>query len=169
MVNPQDEAIGVCEKNWVHEAAILHRAVSVVLWDDEKFFLQKRGYKKYHSPNIWSNAACTHPSIEETCLQAAERALKQELNIENIPLTYIGAFIYREEVSDNMYEHEYDHTYLGQIPSDFSISPNIEEVDEYKWIDMNELDQQLVTNPQEFSAWLPHLWNFIKCQNAFKF
>jgi isopentenyl-diphosphate delta-isomerase type 1 len=66
------------EKMQAHENGILHRAFSVFLYNSKgEMLLQKRAAEKYHSPNQWTNACCSHPRIEETYEQAAKRRIKR--------------------------------------------------------------------------------------------
>lgn len=51
LVDVNDEPLGLMEKILAHEQALLHRAFSVfVLNDDKEVMLQQRAAHKYHSP-----------------------------------------------------------------------------------------------------------------------
>ncbi|WP_332019287.1 isopentenyl-diphosphate Delta-isomerase, partial [Kaistella sp.] len=78
LVSEKDEILGVMDKMQAHENGILHRAFSVFLFNDKgEMLLQKRAADKYHSPNQWTNAVCSHPRIGETYMEAAQRRLKE--------------------------------------------------------------------------------------------
>ena len=69
LISENDEVLGLMEKMQAHENGILHRAFSVFLFNDKgELLLQKRAAEKYHSPNQWTNAVCSHPRIDETYL-----------------------------------------------------------------------------------------------------
>ncbi|WP_435523590.1 NUDIX hydrolase [Chryseobacterium indoltheticum] len=83
LVNPQDEVLGLMEKQQAHINGLLHRAFSVFyLMKMAKCFCKNCSAEKYHSPHQWTNAVCSHPRIEETYLEGANRRLNEELGIE---------------------------------------------------------------------------------------
>ena len=72
-VNEHDEELGLMPKMEAHEKGVLHRAVSVFLFNtDGKWLLQRRAAHKYHSGGLWSNACCSHPLPEEDSKNAAK-------------------------------------------------------------------------------------------------
>ena len=80
LVDENDIAIGTMEKIEVHQKALLHRAVSIFIFNNKgEMLLQKRAAKKYHSGNLWSNACCTHPKPDEAVVIAAEKRLHEEM------------------------------------------------------------------------------------------
>ena len=156
LVDANDQQIDTCDKYTAHKEGLLHRAFSIFLcrfhnncWET---LLQQRHAQKYHSANLWSNSCCSHPQPHENILQAANRRLKQELNT-TANLKEIGHIIYREEFSNHLVEHEYDHILLG---IDFSnpISFNPHEISYIKWVSIDELNQQIIEKPDHFTAWL---------------
>ena len=67
LVNEKDEPIGLMNKLEAHEKAILHRAFSVfVLNENNEIMLQQRAHHKYHSPLLWTNTCCSHQRKDET-------------------------------------------------------------------------------------------------------
>ncbi len=151
LVSEKDEILGVMDKMQAHENGILHRAFSVFLFNDNgEMLLQKRAAGKYHSPNQWTNAVCSHPRLEETYLEAAERRLKEELGIET-PLTYRFNFLYKADVGQNLWEHELDHVFTGNFEGAFNL--NQDEVSEVRYISIDELDKEMSANPENFTEW----------------
>ena len=151
LVSENDEVLGLMEKMQAHENGILHRAFSVFLFNDKgEMLLQKRAAEKYHSPNQWTNACCSHPRDGETYLEAANRRLKEELGIE-AELTPKFHFIYKADVGGNLWEHELDHVFFGNYQDEFNL--NKEEVSEVRYISMVDLDQELKENPENFTEW----------------
>ena len=151
LVSEKDEILGVMDKMQAHENGILHRAFSVFLFNDKgEMLLQKRAAGKYHSPNQWTNAVCSHPRLDETYLEAAERRLKEELGIET-PLTYRFNFLYKADVGQNLWEHELDHVFTGNYEGEFKL--NEEEVSEVRYIAMKDLDREMTENPENFTEW----------------
>lgn len=151
LVNPDDQVLGLMEKQQAHINGLLHRAFSVFLFNDKgEMLLQKRASKKYHSPNQWTNAVCSHPRIGETYLEGAKRRLKEELGIET-DLSEKFHFIYKADVGGNLWEHELDHVFTGIYNTDFAL--NEEEVEEVRYISMEDLDKEISEKPETFTEW----------------
>lgn len=151
LVSEKDEILGVMDKMQAHENGILHRAFSVFLFNDKgEMLLQKRAADKYHSPNQWTNAVCSHPRMGETYMEAAQRRLKEELGIET-PITYRFNFLYKADVGQNLWEHELDHVFTGNFEGEFKL--NEEEVSEVRYISIDELDKEMSANPENFTQW----------------
>ena len=151
LVSEKDEILGVMDKMQAHENGILHRAFSVFLFNDKgEMLLQKRAADKYHSPNQWTNAVCSHPRMGETYMEAAQRRLKEELGIET-PITYRFNFLYKADVGQNLWEHELDHVFTGNFEGEFKL--NEEEVSEVRYISIDDLDKEMSANPENFTEW----------------
>ena len=151
VVSENDEILGLMEKMNAHENGILHRAFSVFLFNDKgEMLLQKRASGKYHSPNQWTNAVCSHPKIDETYLEGAQRRLNEELGI-TANLTEKFSFIYKADVGQNLWEHELDHVFTGNYEGNFAL--NEQEVSEVRYISMQQLDEEMNANPEKFTEW----------------
>lgn len=151
LVSEKDEVLGLMEKMQAHENGILHRAFSVFLYNSKgEMLLQKRAAEKYHSPNQWTNACCSHPRIEETYEQAAKRRIKEELGID-CELEEKFWFIYKADVGQNLWEHELDHVFVGNYEGEFNL--NKEEVAEVRYISLENLNLELENNPENFTEW----------------
>ena len=84
LVDENDNELGLMEKLKAHKKGVLHRAFSVFLLNNSnQLLLQKRALSKYHSPGLWTNTCCSHPYPNEDSKDAAERRLKEEMNIES--------------------------------------------------------------------------------------
>ncbi len=173
LVDDHDHPVGLCEKLEAHETGALHRAISVFLTStgtldqtpENLVLLQQRSLAKYHSPKLWSNAACTHPLEGESPEQAARRALKVELGIEVDTLNYQGYFIYKTPVStsgaEDLIEHELDHIFVGKYSPSQSIPFNPDEVAQAKWQPFPHVVVDLESRPDAFTHWLPYLMKFL--------
>lgn len=151
LVNEQDEELGKMEKLQAHKAGVLHRAFSVFVFNEKgETLLQQRAASKYHSPNLWTNTCCSHPREGETYKQGAIRRLQEEMGF-SCPLEQQFSFIYKADVGEGLIEHELDHVFIGKFVGE--PSPNPQEVATYKWISMPKLQQEIETNPQEYTAW----------------
>ncbi|MBE4949448.1 isopentenyl-diphosphate Delta-isomerase [Chryseobacterium culicis] len=151
LVNPEDEVIGLMEKQQAHVNGLLHRAFSVFLFNSKgEMLLQKRASGKYHSPNQWTNAVCSHPRQGETYKEGAIRRLKEELGIE-AELSEKFNFIYKADVGGGLWEHELDHVFVGHHEDDFNL--NKDEVEEVRFIAPQDLDKEITEHPEKFTEW----------------
>jgi isopentenyl-diphosphate delta-isomerase len=151
LVDQNDNQIGLAGKLEAHEKGLLHRAFSVFVFNHEgKMLLQKRASHKYHSPNLWTNTCCSHPYPNESVTVAAERRLIEEMGFHTT-LDKSFVFEYRAEFDNGLTEHEIDHVFIGQYNGEIKINP--EEVDEYKWVDLNELRYDMENNPENYTVW----------------
>ena len=162
LVTEADEQIGTLGKMEVHENGILHRAFSVFIFNSRKqLLLQKRASSKYHSAGLWTNTCCSHPRVNETVESAARRRLKEEMGIHT-PLTHRFSFIYRAELENGLIEHELDHVLFGNFDGKAQADP--QEVADWKWIGIEELDEALKTRQNDYTAWLLDCWPRVKAE-----
>lgn len=148
----QDNRLSTMEKMEAHRHGLLHRAVSVFIFNDSnELLLQKRAATKYHSPGKWSNTCCTHPSPGESPLIAAQHRLEEEMGLE-VTLTEAFTFLYQADVGKGLTENEFDHIFFGT--SNQNPNPNPAEVSDWNWITTEELRQELIRHPEEYSPWL---------------
>ena len=95
LVDQNDSVIGTMEKMEAHQKGLLHRAFSVLLFNnDGKMLLQKRASHKYHSAGLWTNTCCSHPQPDERIEEAASRRLREEMGIVAQP-AFAYKFIYK--------------------------------------------------------------------------
>lgn len=151
LVSPEDEVMGLMEKLEAHQNGLLHRAFSVFLFDsDNKMLLQQRSANKYHSPNQWTNACCSHPREDESYKDAAVRRIREELGIES-ELEEKFHFIYKANVGKDLIEHELDHVFVGKYDGEFKLDP--EEVSAVRYVTMEELETEMQQHPEHFTEW----------------
>jgi isopentenyl-diphosphate delta-isomerase len=151
LVNKFDQNIGEMNKMEAHKKGLLHRAISVFIFNDKgDFLLQRRAQNKYHSPGLWSNTACTHPRLNESPYNAAKRRLEEEMGMKT-NINFKFKFIYKALLDRNLIEHELDHVYCGfsnEIPK-----YNPQEVCDFKFISKKELELSLNENPSIYTEW----------------
>lgn len=151
LISEDDQILGQMGKMEAHINGILHRAFSVFLFNKNgEMLLQRRAADKYHSPNQWTNACCSHPRMGETYKEAANRRLKEELGIET-PIEEKFHFIYKANVGGDLIEHERDHVFIGDYNGDFVLDPS--EVAEVRYISMENLDKEMEEHPENFTEW----------------
>lgn len=157
LVNEADQQIGLMEKLEAHQKGLLHRAFSVFLFNKKgKMLLQKRANTKYHSPNLWTNAVCSHPRNGESYKNGALRRLNEELGIST-EIEEKFHFIYKADVGQNLWEHELDYVFVGIYDGIFNLNPN--EVSETRYISLIDLQKEILSNPDNFTEWFKIILN----------
>lgn len=152
LVDENDCPLGVMEKLESHQKALLHRAVSVFVFNsNNKLLLQKRALSKYHSPGLWTNTACTHPFPNEQNEAAAIRRLHEEMGITVNHVTELFHFIYKEPLGNGLTEHELDHVFLCY--SDDEPILNTDEVSEYNYVTLHEVLEHVKASPHAYTVW----------------
>ena len=151
LVDEKDNQVGLMPKLDAHEKGILHRAFSIFIFNsDYKLLLQKRASSKYHSGGLWTNTCCSHPRDGEDTIDAANRRLYEEMGIKT-SLRKVFDFIYRAELDNNLIENEFDHVFYGVYNEDPIL--NTDEADDFKWIDMETLKNDIDNNPGQYTVW----------------
>lgn len=151
LVNQNDEPIGLMPKMEAHEKALLHRAFSVfVLNDKNELMLQQRASHKYHSPLLWTNTCCSHQRENETNIEAGNRRLQEEMGFTT-ELKELFSFIYKAPFDNGLTEHELDHVMIGYYNGEPTINPD--EVEAWKWLDIDEVRRDMEQNPEQYTAW----------------
>jgi isopentenyl-diphosphate delta-isomerase len=151
LVDENDNQIGVMPKMEAHEKGVLHRAFSVFTFNDKgELMLQQRAAHKYHSPLLWTNTCCSHQRSGETNLEAGKRRLQEEMGFTT-ELKEVFSFIYKAPFDNGLTEHELDHVLVGY----FDVEPNInkEEVEDYKWMLLEDVKSDIEKNPSIYTEW----------------
>ena len=161
LVDENDQEIGTMEKQEAHEKGLLHRAFSVFVFNENKeLLLQQRALTKYHSAGLWTNTCCSHPRIGETIEKAAHRRLMEEMGFD-CELSTKTSFIYKAAFENGLTEHEFDHVLVGSFNGEINFNPT--EVKNFKWINLEELQIDLLQNNQNYTAWFKIIFdNFQK-------
>ena len=164
LVDEKDNQVGLMPKLEAHQKGLLHRAFSVFIFNsDYKLLLQKRASSKYHSGGLWTNTCCSHPRDGENIIDAANRRLNEEMGIKT-SLRKVFDFIYTAELDNNLIENEFDHVLYGV----YDIDPilNKEEAEDFKWIDMETLKNDIENNTDQYTVWFKiafdYFYNYLK-------
>lgn len=164
LVNEKNEQLGLMPKMEAHEKALLHRAFSVFIFNDSsELLLQQRAETKYHSPLLWTNTCCSHQRNGETNIEAGKRRLKEEMGF-SCELNEVTSFIYKAPFDNGLTEHELDHILVGYYNNNPEI--NEEEVENFKWMTLEEVKGQIEDNPKLYTEWFKIIfekyYDFIK-------
>ncbi len=157
LVNENNEKIGLMPKLEAHQKALLHRAFSVfILNDKNELMLQQRAADKYHSPLLWANTCCSHQREGETNIEAGNRRLQEEMGF-NTQLKELFSFIYKAPFDNGLTEHELDYVMIGYYNQEPTINPD--EVEAWKWMDIDEVRKDIQQNPDIYTAWFKIIFN----------
>jgi len=136
LVDENDREVGLMEKMEAHQKGLLHRAFSVLVFNENgELLLQRRAFGKYHSEGI---------------LEAGKRRLFEEMGF-TCELTEVFSFIYKAELENGLTEHELDHVIVGF--SEETPHLNLEEVSAFKWMSIDEIKADMEQNPSQYTAW----------------
>lgn len=151
LVDENDRDLGTMEKLQAHQEGRLHRAFSVIIFNDKnEMLIHQRAKSKYHCGGMWTNACCSHPRLSEDPKDAALRRMQEEMGFTT-PIEYVGQFIYRTEFDNGLIENELDHLFVGRysgVPT-----PNPEEVEDFQYIGIDELKIDIENSPQKYTVW----------------
>ncbi len=151
LVNEADEPIGLMPKMEAHQKAVLHRAFSVFIMNDKgETMLQQRAGDKYHSPLLWTNTCCSHQREGESNIEAGKRRLQEEMGFST-ELKELFSFIYKAPFDNGLTEHELDHVMIGVYNESPSINPS--EVADWKWMGLEDIKQDILDHPANYTAW----------------
>ena len=151
LVDKKDRPIGTEEKLRAHREGKLHRAFSILIFNNQgKMLIQRRAKDKYHSGGLWANTCCSHPHPNETFELATHRRLQEEMGIDT-SLSRIFSFIYKHNFDNGLTENEFDHVFVGVSNSEPKPSPL--EAEQIKWVDFDWLLEDIRVNPDQYTPW----------------
>ena len=144
--------LGTEDKMKAHREGKLHKAFSIFIYNSRgEHLIQKRADGKYHCPGLWSNSCCSHNISGEKLMATAERRLKEEMGID-AKLQKKFSFVYEVAAGSILIEHEYDTILVGKY--DGVVNPNPSEVQDARWVDIEQLVQDIIEKPEEYTPWL---------------
>ncbi len=151
LVDSNDVQTGTMEKMEAHRLGVLHRAFSIFIFNRSgELLLQRRAEGKYHNGGLWTNSCCSHPLPGETVLNAANRRLLEEMGFTT-NLSPAFTFIYKTTFNNGLTEHEFDHVFTGIYDGAIEVDKN--EVSDYCYKKLNDIDESLQTHPHKYTEW----------------
>lgn len=157
LVDEHDREVGHLDKAACHEGqALLHRAFSLFVFNDRgELLLQRRAAGKRLWPGFWSNSCCSHPRRGESVELAARRRLLQELGLRAEP-EFVYKFQYHAQYDAGGAERELCWVLLAR--NDETPRPNVNEIDQWRYISAAALDAELAGGAQRFTPWFKLEW-----------
>ncbi len=161
---------GTAEKLATHHVQTpLHLGFSCYLFNDRgQLLLTQRATSKKVWPDVWTNSFCGHPLPGESFPGAISRRAEYELGLGSIDglQEILGEYQYRTPPYNGIIEHEFCPVWAGRIET--AITPNPEEVQNYRWIAWSALKQEITDQPDRFSYWLKEQMPLLQKNTAFK-
>ena len=155
LVDENDNPIGKEDKVKCHlPNGKLHRAFTALIFNGEgKLLLTKRSDKKMLWPGYWDGTVASHPRESETYVSSAERRMPEEVGIV-CKMNYMNKFEYHVPYKDIGSENEICGTLIGTIDSFDESSMIKDEISEIKWINPDELKNELEQNRDTYCPWM---------------
>jgi len=163
LVDSDDTVIGYRNKFQTHEGAgVLHRAFSAFLFNHRgQLLVHRRSLEKPLWPGFWTNSCCSHPRRGETIGSAVKRRIREELGIDAVA-TSVYKFEYQARYKNVGSEHELCHVYLARAIGNEAISAHAEEVMEWRWLSLEEVDAWHTDSPEELTPWFRQEWSALR-------
>ena len=163
LVDAQDRETGFESKGAVHDGeGMLHRAFSLFIFNSRgELLIQKRSAEKRLWPMYWSNSCCSHPREGEQMEDATVRRLREEMGLK-CELQFLFRFRYHAQFGELGAEHEFCWVYIGR--SDDEVHVNRTEVDTWRWIGIEDLEQEMADDPHGFTPWFRMEWERIRAE-----
>ena len=160
-VDANDDVTGFCTRAQCHAGdGIRHRAFSIFIFDRAgRVLLQQRSREKALWPLYWSNSCCSHPRAGESTVAAAQRRLTEELGID-VPLTFVYKFAYQARYDHTGSENELCTVFVGQTDQEIRVDPH--EINEWRYLSLEQLDAELAAAPERFTPWLKLEWQRLR-------
>lgn len=152
LVDALDRELGTMDKLEAHQKGLLHRAISVFVFNEKnEMLLQRRALEKYHSAGLWTNACCSHPRPGESAQEAAIRRAQEEIGLSLQELTLETKYLYQCVFENGLTEYELD--YLFVTTSSLQPLPDASEVMDWRWVTKENLQKELNHHPSQFTFW----------------
>jgi isopentenyl-diphosphate delta-isomerase len=160
LVDVHDRELGTADIYEAHKGeGLKHRALSVILYrkvnGKTELLHQQRAEAKPVFKLLWSNTCCTNLRPGDEYLPRAVSRLEEEMGIKieqkKLRILYKFSYEVTDEVSVGWCENELDTVIVGEWDGEIKVNP--EEAADYKWIEWEELQNDIKVNPGIYSPW----------------
>ncbi|MBI1314637.1 NUDIX domain-containing protein [bacterium] len=144
VVDENDAVVGQLPRSQVHARGLLHRAVSIFVFNLRgQLLLQLRTPTKDEYPNCYTSSASGHLSAGEDYNDAAPRELEEELGLTS-PLTRLAKFPGGPETAN-------EFTVLYKTVTDETPTFDPVEIAAGEYLDIHEIRRRLDARPEDFT------------------
>ena len=153
IVDDQDRVTGQMVRSEVHRRKLLHRAVSIFVFDSRgRLLLQQRSATKDEYPLCYTSSASGHVSAGETYDETAPRELQEELGLTS-PIERLAKFPAGPETAN-------EFTVLYRTITDTPPLFDPVEIAGGAFYELSEIDEWLTRTPEQFSPpfRIAYLW-----------
>ncbi len=143
---------GVAERSLCHQGeGLRHRAFVIFLVSTKGEILVQRRAGNKLGGNSWDVSATSHVRADENYGPAIQRCLKRELGItELVNPRYRLSYDYQNQLGDSA-ENEYCSVFM--INYDGDIIENKQEMDETRWVLIDDLKSWFQQDESQFTKW----------------
>ncbi len=150
IVNENDEIIGSEDRQVAYQKGLTHRLIRIFLVNDKnQVLMQFRSKDEDTFPETWDQSAGGHVDEGEDYETAAYRELQEELGVKDVELEQIDKFF-----TDGQYGHKiikrFNTVFKAKYNKDDFVLQT-EEIEIVKWWDIDELLEEIKTNPEKFT------------------
>lgn len=148
-VDKSDRVIGSGSINDAINKGVVLRIARVFLENNAReILIRKRSNTRHSFPGIWAETSAGHVDAGEDYEKTAYRCLKEEMGISKVALIRVKSY-YNEENIGKQVKRQFSTLFAGDYDSRVAI--NHDEVDAYRWITIEELDQEMSIRPDRFT------------------
>lgn len=161
VVDEHNNVIGKEKRSTIHSKGLFHRAVSIFIFNSKgAVFLQKRSQQKSICPLKWDLSAAESLKAGETYLQAAERGLKEELNVIAKLSKLRDAHLQKNEYFDGEIK-DFEFVELHKAVYDGEIVVDKEEVADGRFFWIDDVQRMIEDDIEQFTPWFLDEWNYL--------
>ena len=142
-VDENDNVIGSKPKSYFHDAKGIHRSVVLILLNSKKqMLLQKRAMTKRWYPGLWTYSVAG-TVVDGNCDDSIKKETSEEIGISPNP-RFLFKFLYYDDIDKAFF-------YLYLTQGDELVSPDKREIDEIRWIGLEDLKLDIEKNPDIYT------------------
>lgn len=144
VVDEHDRVIEQLPRSVVHARGLLHRAVSIFVFNSRgELLIHQRSATKDEYPLKFTSSASGHVSAGETYDETAPRELQEELGL-TVPVRFLAKFPASTETAN-------EHTALYEAITDETPVPDPGEICGLAWWDIEGLAACVQASPEDFT------------------
>jgi len=159
IVDAHDNIVGKADRAEAHKKGLLHRGVQVFVFNSKgEIYIQQRSLNKDCFPGFWEASLSGHVQSGESCHEAAERELHEELGICVAPKQIKEIIKFGEH-------HDDDRLLMTlYVVKDFKgdVLRDEEEVKFGEFVSVKKLEAEMKKKEKFFHPSFLHAWKLYK-------